>query len=221
MNNARQMSESIRLGIVLAISGGFMDAYSYMCRGEVFANAQTGNILLLGINVSKGDFTVASTYFFPVMSFGIGIALAYIVRTYIKEERFHWRQISVLCEAVILFAVGFIPQTLNLLANSLTSLACGIQVQSFRKIHGNGIATTMCIGNFRSGTEHICNYLFKSKNKMSLIKGMLYYGIIFSFVVGAIIGDIFVNKFNERAIMFCSVLQIIAFSMMFINKYEG
>ena len=32
----KQMSESIRLGIVLAIAGGFMDAYSYMCRGKVF-----------------------------------------------------------------------------------------------------------------------------------------------------------------------------------------
>ncbi|MFR1872716.1 MAG: YoaK family protein, partial [Coprococcus sp.] len=46
MKRSRQMSESIRLGIILALSGGFMDAYSYMCRGKVFANAQTGNILL-------------------------------------------------------------------------------------------------------------------------------------------------------------------------------
>ena len=49
----KQMSESIRLGVVLAIAGGFMDAYSYMCRGKVFANAQTGNILLLGIHLSE------------------------------------------------------------------------------------------------------------------------------------------------------------------------
>ncbi len=104
MNNAKQMSESIELGIVLAISGGFMDAYSYMCRGEVFANAQTGNMLLLGINLSKGSLKMAAAYFFPVISFAIGIALAYIVRTHVKEENtLHWRQISVLCEAIVLF----------------------------------------------------------------------------------------------------------------------
>ena len=45
--------------------------------------------------------------------------------------------------AIVLAGVCFIPVSLNLLANSLTSLACGIQVESFRKIHGNGIATTM------------------------------------------------------------------------------
>ena len=49
MKHSKQMSESIRLGIVLAVAGGFMDAYSYMCRDEVFANAQTGNMLLLVI----------------------------------------------------------------------------------------------------------------------------------------------------------------------------
>ena len=34
---SKQMSESIKLGVILAIAGGFMDAYSYMCRGKVFA----------------------------------------------------------------------------------------------------------------------------------------------------------------------------------------
>ena len=41
---------SMVLVYILAMSGGFMDAYSYMCRGEVFANAQTGNILLMAVN---------------------------------------------------------------------------------------------------------------------------------------------------------------------------
>ena len=54
MNRAKQMSESMRLGILLAISGGFMDAYSYMMRDHVFANAQTGNILLFGVYLSEG-----------------------------------------------------------------------------------------------------------------------------------------------------------------------
>ena len=39
MSKAKQTSESIELGVLLAISGGMMDAYSYMARGKVFANA--------------------------------------------------------------------------------------------------------------------------------------------------------------------------------------
>ena len=45
MKQNRQMSSSLSVGFLLALAGGFMDAYSYMARGKVFANAQTGNIL--------------------------------------------------------------------------------------------------------------------------------------------------------------------------------
>ena len=40
-----QMSESLAIGLLLALTGGFLDAYTYVARGRVFANAQTGNIL--------------------------------------------------------------------------------------------------------------------------------------------------------------------------------
>ena len=113
------------------------------------------------------------------------------------------------------------PQNLNLLANSITSFACGIQVQSFRKIHGNGIATTTCIGYLRSGTEHICNYLFNSKDKKAMEKGLLYYGIIFSFIIGAVLADFFVDVLKERAIMLCSIMLIISFIMMFVDKEKN
>lgn len=108
MRRSRQMSESIELGIVLALAGGFMDAYSYMCRDGVFANAQTGNMLLLGINLSERNWGMALHYLFPVLAFAIGIALADVVRMHAKDKSlFHWRQLSVLCEALVLFVVCF------------------------------------------------------------------------------------------------------------------
>ena len=50
-----RVSETIRLGTLLALTGGFMDAYSYLVRGGVFANAETGNIVLMGINLAQGN----------------------------------------------------------------------------------------------------------------------------------------------------------------------
>ena len=46
-----QMSESFFLTAILAIVGGFLDSYSYLMRGHVFANAQTGNIVLLSTGI--------------------------------------------------------------------------------------------------------------------------------------------------------------------------
>ena len=185
------------------------------------ANAQTGNMLLLGINLSERNWSMALRYLFPVLAFAVGIALADVVRVHAKDKSlFHWRQLSVLCEALVLLVVCFFPQSMNLAANSLTSLACGIQVESFRKIHGNGIATTMCIGNLRSGTQNWCDFHY-TKNKESAFKGMLYYGIILMFIIGAIIGNAFVKLLAEKAILICAAVLFMAFIMMFVDKEKA
>ena len=68
-----QMSESFFLTAILAIVGGFLDSYSYLMRGHVFANAQTGNIVLFGVNLQKRDFTQAFYYFVPILAFAVGV----------------------------------------------------------------------------------------------------------------------------------------------------
>ena len=49
-----QMSESFLTAVFLSLSGGLQDAYTYLFRGKVFANAQTGNIVLLSANIMDG-----------------------------------------------------------------------------------------------------------------------------------------------------------------------
>ena len=121
----RVCENSMVLVYILAMSGGFMDAYSYMCRGEVFANAQTGNILLMAVNLAKGNFVVALRYFAPVMAFIAGVVLAQTVHHIFKGRALHRRQIVILFEAAALFAAAFIPYELNILCNCIISLACG------------------------------------------------------------------------------------------------
>lgn len=215
-----QTSETFRLGAMLAISGGLMDAYSYLVRGQVFANAQTGNILLLGVNLSHANYSQAFRYFCPVISFAVGIFMADMVRHKSRGiVKLHWRQLSVLIEAAALLVVAFIPLTMNLAANCITSLACGVQVESFRKIHGNGIATTMCIGNLRSGTQNLFNWMF-NRERNSLKKCVLYYGIIITFTFGAILGSFAVDYLGEKTILISSALLFISFVFMFEEKME-
>ena len=48
--------ERTALGIVVTCAGGLMDAYSYLMHGEVFANGQTGNVVLLVLRLSEADY---------------------------------------------------------------------------------------------------------------------------------------------------------------------
>lgn len=219
MNKKIQMSETFSLGALLAISGGFMDAYSYIFRDQVFANAQTGNIILFSINLAKGSFNESLKYFWPIIAFAFGIVLVEIMKFLFKNSKFHWRQICVLFEIIILSIIAFIPTDYNLLANSLTSFACGIQLESFRKIYSNAIATTMCIGNLRSGTENLCNF-FITRDKSYLKRTFLYYGIILCFAFGAILGDFFIEFFQVKAILMCSLILFVVLLLMFSKESE-
>lgn len=219
------MSETFKVGAVSAIAGGFMDAYSYVCRGNVFANAQTGNMLLAGLNIYDGNWSEALKYILPVAFFAVGIVLCEYIRNFVgkcsdgRNGFLHWRQVSVLAEMLFLAAVCFIPQKYNLLANGITSMACGIQLESFRKIRGKGIATTMCIGNLRSATENLCKFI-QNREWSFLRRSLFFFGVIFFFVLGAVVGNCAVTIMGEYALLLCSFILFTVFLLMFAEDED-
>ena len=218
----KQMSESMILGVVLTLAGGFQDAYSYNCRGQVFANAQTGNIVLLGQNIASGNFQNALHYLFPLLAFLAGVYLSEWVRELCKSfQKLHWRQIVLAFEIVMLAIAGLLPQSLNVVSNVLMSFACAMQVDSFRKFRGIPCATTMCIGNMRSGTELLCRYHITKDPELKR-KSLHYYFIILVFAIGAAIGAVASQKFGNPAIWIAAGLMLLGFILMFvIEEIQG
>lgn len=203
-------SESIVLGTLLAISGGLMDAYSYILRGQVFANAQTGNILFLGIYLCSGQWREVIHYLFPVAGFTAGIFISELMHLS-RLHPVHWKQTILLAEAFLLLLVPFIP--LDLFANSLTSFVCGMQVQTFRKLRGHPFATTMCIGNLRSGTVSVVNWLCHREHHHLRAAGAYYY-VIFCFVIGAVIGNALAPVTGLFTIAGCTVLLMVSWVIL-------
>lgn len=218
MNRKEQASESFLLGVVLAIAGGFLDAYSYVARGKVFATAETGNIVLLGLNLAQGNFGKVFYYLIPITSYAVGVLVAERIKAVHKTKEdggFHWRQIIILAEIVIVAIVAFLPQgRMDIVANSAVAFICSMQVESFRKVNGNPYATTMCTGNLRSGMEHVYHWMFE-KETASGTAAMQYFGIIGFFIVGAIIGVICAGAWGARAALVCCIPLVIVFALMF------
>ena len=103
------MSETILIGTLLALAGGFLDAYTYICRGGVFANAQTGNIVLFSIHLTQMEWARAAASAIPVIAFALGIIVTETVRRRQKLIGFlHWRQGMLILEIVILAAAVYI-----------------------------------------------------------------------------------------------------------------
>lgn len=212
-----QTSESFRLSAILSFSGGLQDAYTYNVRDKVFANAQTGNVVLLSQNIMMGNWHNGMHYILPLLSFAAGVMLTeQIEYRYKKSRTFHWRQLILLIEIVLLGIVGFLPASMNVIANMMVSFTCAMQVQAFRKVHGYGYASTMCIGNLRSGTESLSKYL-RNKDRAYLLKALHYFGIILFFALGAGAGGILSDRFSIRAI-WASPLLLTAVTGMMIKK---
>ena len=215
-----QMSESFPTAAFLSISGGLQDAYTYVFRGKVFANAQTGNIVLLSQNICERNWLQSAHYFVPLAAFAIGIIVAEQIRgKYQNVQNIHWRQIVLLLEMILLFLVSFLPQSLDMLANALVSFSCAMQVQTFRKVNGYAFASTMCIGNLRSCMESLCAYA-RTRDKHVLHKSACYLGIILMFAVGAGVGGHCIALFGMRTIWFSCLLLLISFLIMFIKEEE-
>lgn len=215
ISSKKQMSDSFGLGALLILAGGFLDAYTYLSRDGVFANAQTGNIVLLGLNLFKGRPAACIRYLIPILAFTAGVLITEFIKYRLQKSRFlHWRQIIIAVEILLSITVAFMPQGWNTAANVTISFLCALQFDAFRKINQISCATTMCTGNLRSGTE----LLFQSvvqKDRLLFKHGLKYYAINLIFVAGAVLGAFFTSLFQEKAVLVCSSLFSIIFLLMF------
>ena len=196
-----QMSEAFCTAMFLSVSGGLQDVYTYLYRGKVFANAQTGNIVLCSVKLVEGDWSAVLHYLVPLCFFALGVFTAELLRQKFQQmQRLHWRQLVVLCEIVMLFVVGFFPQEWNLVANALVSFACAMQVQAFRKVNGYAFASTM------------------AGNRAARSKAFHYFAIILLFALGAGLGSVALGFCGAKAIWFSCLLLAVSFCLMFLKE---
>lgn len=207
--------ETFRIAALLAVVGGFLDAYTYILRGGVFANAQTGNMVLLGVYAAQGRYRQAGYCIIPILAFALGVFITEVFKKYFTEKEFniyeHW---IIAIEIILLSVVGFVPASVpDSVVNVTISFVCSLQVNSFRKMKNLPYASTMCTGNLRSGTEKLFQYVINKETKAG-VQAAHYFGIILLFILGAVAGTVLAFLWGIQSIWCCSVLLGIVFVTM-------
>ena len=219
----KHSSESYCVAALLSVTGGFLDAYTYISRDGVFANAQTGNFARLAISLASGDFWLVLRYLIPILSFVAGVSMAmWISRRASRCGKGQWQQYSALLEIGLLAVVTLIPngKYSNIGANIAVSFTCAVQAESFRKVLGTPFASTMCTGNLRNATEYL-NQFFIEKKKPDLEKSLQYFGIDALFVLGAVAGTVMTRLLQTYATLFCCLVLSVVFLLMRKDSSEG
>lgn len=162
--------ERFRFASILAMLGGMFEAYTFVARGGVFANGQTGNFVLFALGLARFNQGKMLKYALPILAFGLGICLAYQLHIY--------KRLTLLVAALVSFVLFWISY--DWVATSLVSFICGLQYQTFSKLHGLGYASIFCTGNTRQALVHWLSGRYH--------EARLFTGVILAFMVGVVIG---------------------------------
>lgn len=211
--------ETFKTGALLAVVGGFLDAYTYLLRGGVFANAQTGNIVLLAVNAAEGSLEKAMYYVPPIIAFACGVFMTeWLKKKFTAAGFIMWEHWIILIEVLLLFFVGLVPESVpNGAVNVTVSFICSIQVNSFRKVRNISYASTMCTGNLRSGAENLFRYLTEKDEKSGQNAGH-YFGIIAFFIAGAAAGTALAHLWGTKSVWSCCLILLCVFGIMTFSK---
>ena len=189
-------ADSLLMGMILALVGGFLDAYTYVTRDGVFATAQTGNTVLFAVRAASPEFNGAIQNVPPFIAFVAGV----LVAAHMKERLDKHRRAVLFVECVILFIVGFLPPSFpNMPVTMTIAFVSSLQIATFNKLGNWSYNSTITTGNLRTAAQ--ASYgAFANKDPKEKKKFWGFFFIIVSFISGALIGTLASHYFNVHAI---------------------
>ncbi|MBR2845777.1 MAG: DUF1275 domain-containing protein [Solobacterium sp.] len=207
MTVKKKAAETIYFSVLMIFIGGMMDGYSYVVRGGVFANGQTGNFIKLGLGVVNLDKTLFIKSIVPIIGFWLGIfAAEHLFHVILKEpdreiRDVRWKRYILWAETVLLLIVGLIPgTTINLVPNSLISFTAALQYCCFRKLDDKATySSVFASGNMRSCAENYYMGLVL-KRPENLKRAKQYTMILLGFLFGAVFAAILARYIGEKTI---------------------
>ena len=140
--------------LTFAAVGGFLEVYTYMLHGGVFCNAQTGNLVLLFLNLTEASWADASHYLYSLLSYVAGILVSAALPLCLRQRH---AAIAVTClEAAALAGLAFIPAGApNWYTYVSVSFLCALQYNTFTSCRDAKLATTFCTNNLRQLTLNL------------------------------------------------------------------
>lgn len=189
-----------------------MDAYSYLLHDHVFATGQTGNIVLLCMNLAEGAWLGVSHYLVSILAFVAGIMLSrhVLVRVHGRATHRMQRWVAVF-EAVAFAVVALLPQGMpDLLVNSAISFCAAVSYENFRQFGTrSAYASVFCTGNLRSLGETLYDGIFE-KDRHELHRSARYAGLVASFCVGAVACKLLIDATGKFACLAISALFLLS-----------
>jgi len=137
---------SLLVASLLSLSGGFLDAYTWLSLG-VFASSQTGNVVFLGIDAQSGQWQRMHHHLLPLAAFILGSLVAVRSRAMLG-----CLVGEILCLAAAMLLLHHIPDEITIL---VLSFGVALQSASFRQVgHWKYLSVTVT-GNMLRAIDQV------------------------------------------------------------------
>jgi uncharacterized membrane protein YoaK (UPF0700 family) len=213
---------SLELGVLLAAAGGFQDAYSFIGLGGVFANAQTGNVVLLGVEAAREHWAAAVRHLPSLLAFVLGVVVAETLRRpRVAAALRRPARMALLLEIVVLFIVGFLPRGVpDSLIVVMIAFTASVQVTTFRTLIIWPYNTAMVTGNLRTAAQAAYQAV-ADRDPDAVRKTRSFSVIIVSFMIGAFAGGWFTLHVGRHAIWISAGVLAAALCLFVIDEHRG
>lgn len=214
--------ESVVLGVLMALVGGFLDAYTFVSRDGVFANAQTGNFVLLGVEMAQRQYKQAFLHIPPILAFILGAAVAETFKLWRGRRLFQAPGRAVLLlEMLLLLIVGFMPAEIpNMIITIVIAFVASIQFSTFRKLSKWNYNTTTITGNLLTTTKAAYSAIFVHDQEGAADQAIRFIIVLFSFLVGALVGTISTSYFETKAIWIAAGILVVVIILFTANQED-
>jgi uncharacterized membrane protein YoaK (UPF0700 family) len=182
-------SELLVIACLFAMAGGYMDAYSYLAHGHVFANAQTGNFVFFSVYASEGHWARAARYLPPIVAFSLGVVVGKLLNLNSHRDFFRATLLCQGVELVILAALAVVGDSLsNACVVPIISFVAALQNTGFDRIGSWPFNSAMTTGNLRDAISGLVLWIAGRETVENRRKAKILGLICISFVVGALCG---------------------------------
>lgn len=211
----RQLVLSLLIGFLLTFCGGFFDGYTYLVRDNTFATMQTGNMIMFIVKLFMGNME-AFVLLLPILFFSLGVIVSGLFNKINHKKVIRIAFCLVVCLLLVIESL-IKDHYFNFIGSMIISFVAGMQLELFQSFCGIKFMTTMCTGNLVNVNRQLIEIIVFPK-KEALKKMFIYILVIIMFALGVLFSCLFVDRWNQNAILFLIIVYVIISVIIYFKK---
>ncbi len=209
------------IACLFTVVGGYLDAYSYLAHGHVFANAQTGNFVFLAVYISGAQWAQAARHLPPIAAFTLGVAAAKWLSIHSQKHPFHATLFCQGIELAILTALTLWgPYSPDVWVVPTISFVAALQNTSFSALGPWSFNSAMTTGNLRDAISGLVLWIARHETEANRGKAVALGLICVSFLIGALLGACFTRLNSMYALAPCAGLVAVGLWLTYRKRRE-